>query len=108
MSSSEQGLEIFRNWQTHRTLLWFLSLEFSDWAHGPEVRVKVTSVEPTGVVLALESGDVEVLDLEGAEFDEAGPDESPFLNVPAESFVRFLEVRLPDGRMFVFAERRPE
>jgi hypothetical protein len=105
MISSEEGLEIFRNWQTQQTLLWCLSVELSDFAHGPTVLIRVTCADPIGLVLTSDAwGEPVCLDLMDAEFEGFGRDESPFPDLPPERFVRLLSVRLADGRCFLFAE----
>jgi hypothetical protein len=47
--SSPDGLSILRNWQTHKTVLWFVSFALADIVSGPEVRVE--SVTPVRFTL---------------------------------------------------------
>ena len=105
MISSEEGLEILRNWQTQRTPLWCLSVGLSNSAHGPTVLIRMTCADPTGLVLTSDAWDEPLcLDLTDAEFEGFGRDESPFPDLPPERFVRLLSVRLADGGRFLFAE----
>jgi hypothetical protein len=106
MTFSGDGVKILKNWQTQKTVLWLVFFEFSDFAHGPEVRIETVSENPVGIVLRFGDGEVELFDLEGAELDETTPQESPFPDIPGETIVRFLYIRLRDGRVFALVERR--
>ena len=78
MISSDEGLRILKNWQTEKTLLWFVALAFSDLVPTVDVRVKTLTFDPPEVVLAERSGEtLPPLDLAGAELREADPAKEP-------------------------------
>jgi len=110
--SSADGLAIFRKWKTQQTVLWAVTVDRPDDAAGPEVRIKEVSDDPPGIVLSLvgisrsetsRTPGIQALDLAGAIFDDARPP-----RFALDAFVRFLSVRLPDGRKLLFVELRPE
>ncbi len=107
MTSSDEGLGILRDWQTKKTLLWFVSLMFSDFASIVNVRVKSVTFLPASVVVTVE-GSGEELRLACKELREADPIEEPppFKGVRADQFVRLLFLKTVDERLFVFGERR--
>jgi hypothetical protein len=77
--SSFEGLEILRNWQTHKTVLWFVSFAFSDVAGGPDMQV--VSVTPNKFVLrppyAEDPREDLIFDVAGVEFWALGEGDIP-------------------------------
>jgi hypothetical protein len=94
---------MLRNWQTQKTVLWLVTVDFSDDAYGPGVTVLSVSSDPPGVVLRRvgERNRELGFDLTGATFSESAPE-----GFSVETFERFLLVLLRDGRNLLFAEER--
>ena len=109
MISSDKGLEIFRNWKTHNTLLWLVSVP--DEESGLNVRVVDVSSgsdpsEVPRVDLKREGTGAQFsIDLVGAMFERTRL--FPFAirgSSGLETTVPFLEISFTDERRFVFAE----
>ena len=104
MISSEKAFRFLRDWKTRKTPLWLFVPDL-DALHGPDVRVEDVSEEPLGVVFIFSgSSEVEALDLTGATFDKATPEEAPFPDSVTRRFSFFLHISLSDERKFVVAE----
>ena len=106
MISPDNGLEIFRNWKTHNTLLWLVSVP--DEESGLNVRVVDVSSgsELPRVDLKREGTGAQFsIDLVGARFERTRL--FPFATRGSsglETTVPFLEISFTDERRFVFAE----
>ena len=101
MISSEEGLGIFRNWKTHDTVLWLVTLDVSRTHTVHKLRIREVSSNPPGIVVTREGvkDDVLAVDLTGAKFDEARPE-----GFRSEKFSAFLSVILLDERRLLFVE----
>jgi hypothetical protein len=105
MISSAEGLRILDHWKIQRTPLW-LAVPKLDELDGPEVRIVDVSADPAGVVFDLGGGgELEPLDLNEAEFDQADSEAAPFPNTVTKRFGFFLQLSLADGRKYVLAQR---
>jgi hypothetical protein len=105
MISSAEGLRILDHWKMQRTPLW-LAVPKLDELDGPEVRIVDVSADPAGVVFDLGGGgELEPLDLNEAEFDQADSEAAPFPNTVTKRFGFFLQLSLADGRKYVLAQR---
>jgi hypothetical protein len=92
--SSAEGLEILRKWQTQRTILWFASLEMSDWI--PNCDATVVSVVPDRVEIAGD-GQIVSFDPVTVEFWLLDEEDIPLREVDLAPFVRFLGMRKLTG-----------
>jgi hypothetical protein len=96
--SSGEGLFILKNWQTHKTVLWFVSFEYADIVGGPDVRVK--SASPALLELQ-HAGSEEVIwvDLGGMDFWLLAKSDVPFPANTLEGFDVLLGMRRSDSEI---------
>jgi hypothetical protein len=96
--SSEEGLEIFRKWQTHNTPLWFISLEMSDFV--PNGEAWITAVSPISVEMTGE-GRSTTFDPRDFDFWRLDAEDIPLRETDLARYVRFLGMRRRSDDVFL-------
>jgi hypothetical protein len=101
--SSDEALEMLKNWQRNGMLLELSSKTFIPDLLMKSSNVRVRAVDASSLVLDVQDSTGGVtLDITGARFAGATPGETP-----SGSFAAFLEITLPNGAQGVLSEQSP-